>query len=300
MKEKRQFHHTPSLDDMVLFVEVVRTGSFHRAAQLLDMPGATLSRRIAAMEKRLGVRLLERTTRRVALSECARPFFERCAVLVDEARQAESLLQSQQAMAAGKLHVRIAPDIAVLWVGPLLAEFTRLHPDITLDLDLNSTVDEQGDCQPDLTIRQGSSRPAGRQVWALATLTQGLFAAPGYLARHMAPLTPAELATHDCLHQRGQGQWTLRQAGKPQQPLLGGRVGLNDLGLMRTLAEQGVGIAMLPKQLTQEAVRSGRLVAVLPDWECPSLTLVALAANDTPTPLAVALRDFLASRLALD
>jgi DNA-binding transcriptional LysR family regulator len=300
MKEKRQFHHTPSLDDMALFVEVVRTGSFHRAAQLLAMPGATLSRRIAAMEKRLGVRLLERTTRRVALSEHARPFFERCAVLVDEARQAESLLQNQQTMAAGTLHVCMSADIAVLWIGPLLAEFTRLHPDITLDLDLNGQVDEQNETEPDITIRQGSSRPAGRPVWPLATLTQGLFAAPGYLARHMAPLTPAELATHDCLHSRSQAHWTLRQAGKPQQPVLGGRVSLSDLGLTRTLAEQGVGIAMLPRQLTQEAVRSGRLVAVLPDWECPSLTLVALAANDTLTPPAMALRDFLASRLALD
>jgi DNA-binding transcriptional LysR family regulator len=300
MKEKRQFHHTPSLDDMALFVEVVRNGSFHRAAQLLDMPGATLSRRIAAMEKRLGVRLLERTTRRVALSERARPFFERCAVLVDEARQAESLLQSQQAMAAGTLQVCMAADIAVLWVGPLLAEFTRLHPDITLDLDLSGVVDEHADTQPDLIIRQGSSRPAGRPVWPLATLAQGLFAAPAYLARHMAPLTPAELAVHDCLHSRGQVQWTLRQAGKPQQPMISGRVGLNDLGLMRTLAEHGAGIAMLPKLMTQDAVRSGRLVAVLADWECPALTLVALAANDTLTPQATALRDFLASRLALD
>jgi len=294
MEEKRRFHHTPALDDMALFVAVVRHGSFHAASDALAMPGATLSRRIAAMEQRLGVRLLVRTTRRVALNEAARAFYERCAVVVDEAAQAEALLHASPAPAAVQLRLAMTADIARHWVAPLLATFCRLHPQLSLDIDLAVRDDSP---PPDLTLRHGSLRHAERALWPLLSLPQGLFAAPAYLARQAAPRTPDELLQHDCLGPTP--RWRLQGPGLTGEVRLRHSIIVSDLDIQRELAEQGAGIAMLPHSLVQDSVRHGRLVPVLGDWRCPPLALLALAGTTPPAPLVSELASFLQQRLAL-
>lgn len=295
MEEKRRFHHTPALDDMALFVAVVRHGSFHAASEALAMPGATLSRRIAGMEKRLGVRLLVRTTRRVALNEAARAFYERCAVLVEEAAQAEALLQTTQATSAVQLRLAMTADIGRHWISPLLATFCRLHPQLSLDITLGAG-DEDGP-PPDLILRQGSLRHAERALWPLLSLPQGLFAAPTYLARQAAPRTPDELLQHDCLGPAP--RWRLQGPGLTEEVRLRHSIIVSDLDIQRELAEQGAGIAMLPHSLVQDSVRHGRLVPLLGEWRCPPLSLLALAGTTPPAPLVSELADFLQQRLAL-
>ena len=125
------------LHDMALFVEVARTGSFSRASLSLGMPGATLSRRIAGMEKQLGVRLFDRSTRRVELTTAGRRYFERCAALVDEARLAEEARKEVASHADGHLRVSMPVDLGVHVVGPLLPDFARAYPGITFDIDLS-------------------------------------------------------------------------------------------------------------------------------------------------------------------
>ncbi len=295
MEEKRRFHHTPALDDMALFVAVVRHGSFHAASEALAMPGATLSRRIAGMEKRLGVRLLVRTTRRVALNEAARTFYERCAVLVDEASRAEALLRTPQSEAGVQLRIAMSADVARHWVAPLLPAFCRLHPQLSLDITLGAG-DEDGP-PPDLILRQGSLRHAERALWPLLSLPQGLFAAPTYLARQAAPRTPDELLQHDCLGPAP--RWRLQGPGLTGEVRLRHSIIVSDLDIQRELAEQGAGIAMLPHSLVQDSVRHGRLVPLLGEWRCPPLSLLALAGTTPPAPLVSELADFLQQRLAL-
>lgn len=295
MEQKRQFHHTPALDDMALFVAVVRHGSFHAASEALAMPGATLSRRIAAMEKRLGVRLLERTTRRVALNEAARMFYERCAVLVDEAAQVEALLHTPPADRPQQLRLAVTADIARHWVAPLLPAFCRLHPQLSLDIDLTARDDNSE--AADLTLRQGSLRQAERALWPLLSLPQGMFAAPAYLARQAAPRTPDELLQHDCLGPAP--RWRLQGPGVTGEVRLRHSIIVSDLDIQRELAEQGAGIAMLPHSLVQDSVRHGRLVPLLAGWSCAPLTLLALAGTTPPLPLASELAMFLQQRLAL-
>ena len=307
MEEKRRFHHTPALDDMALFVAVVRHGSFHAASDALAMPGATLSRRIAAMEKRLGVRLLARTTRRVvgvrllarttrrvALNEAARAFYERCAVLVDEAAQAETLLRASPSASAVRLRLAMTADIARHWVAPLLPTFCRLYPQLSLDIDLAVRDDSP---PPDLTLRHGSLRHAERALWPLLSLPQGLFAAPAYLARQAAPRTPADLLKHDGLGPTP--RWRLQGPAGGSDGVTRHSVIVSDLDIQRELAEQGAGIAMLPHSLVQDSVRHGRLVPVLGDWRCPPLALLALAGTTPPAPLVSELASFLQQRLAL-
>ena len=295
MEEKRRFHHTPALDDMALFVAVVRHGSFHAASEALAMPGATLSRRIAAMEQRLGVRLLERTTRRVALNEAARTFYERCAVLVDEASRAEALLRTPQSEAGVQVRIAMSADVARHWVAPLLPAFCRLHPQLSLDIALGNGDDDGP--PPDLTLRQGSLRHAERALWPLLSLLQGLFAAPAYLARQAAPRTPDELLQHDCLGPTP--RWRLQGPGLAGEVRLRHSIIVSDLDIQRELAEQGAGIAMLPHSLVQDSVRHGRLVPLLGEWRCPPLSLLALAGTTPPAPLVSELASFLQQRLAL-
>lgn len=295
MEEKRRFHHTPALDDMALFVAVVRHGSFHAASDALAMPGATLSRRIAAMEQRLGVRLLERTTRRVALNEAARAFYERCAVLVDEASRAEALLRTPQSEAGVQLRIAMSADVARHWVAPLLPAFCRLHSQLSLEIDLDARDDDSP--PPDLILRQGSLRHAERALWPLLSLPQGLFAAPAYLARRPAPHSPAELSQHDCLGPLP--RWRLQGPDGDRDVRIRHSVVVSDLDILRELTEQGAGLAVLPRSLVQDSVRYGRLVPVLSDWACPALTLLGLAGTTPPAPLVSELAIFLQQRLAL-
>ena len=165
-----------ALHDMTLFVEVARTKNFSAAGRRLGVPAATLSRRIAAMEREFGVRLFDRTTRRVELTEAGARYFERCAHLADEARLAQESLRETATRPGGHLRVSMPVDLGVYMVGPLLPEFTRQFPGITLDLDLSSRhadhVDVAIRLTPDLAR---DALASGRLVrvlpsWSVASL----------------------------------------------------------------------------------------------------------------------------------
>lgn len=292
-----------SLDDMALFVEVARTASFSQASGRLGMPGATLSRRIAAMEKRLGVRLFDRTTRRVELTDAARRYLDRCTHLVDEARLAEETLRESATTLAGHLRVSMPVDLGIFWVGPLLPEFARQHPDVTLDVDLSSrAVDLVGE-HIGVALRLGAVKGERLVVRRLGAVKQTLFAAPAYLDRRGRPAHPSELAGHDCLHLGSAARpvrWRLVDGAQTCDVTVSGRVGLNSIGLMRMLAERGMGIAMLSPVLVRDSVLNRRLMPVLPAFTAPSLPLHAVMSSHLQPAVARAFVAFIASRLTLE
>ena len=292
-----------SLDDMALFVEVARAASFTRASTRLGMPGATLSRRIAAMEKRLGVRLFDRTTRRVELTDAARRYLDRCGPLVDEAGLAEDALRESATTQAGHLRVSMPVDLGIFWVGPLLPEFTRQHPGITLDLDLSSrAVDLLGE-HVGVALRLGAVKGDGLVARRLGAVKQALFGAPAYLDRRGRPGHPSDLAEHDCLHLGSAARkvrWRLIDGSQACDVMVSGRVGLNNIGLMRMLAERGMGIAMLSPMLVRDSVASGRLQPVLPAFAAPGLPLHAVTSSRMQPAAARAFVAFIASRLTLE
>jgi DNA-binding transcriptional LysR family regulator len=241
-----------SLDDMALFVAVARAASFTRASARLGMPGATLSRRISAMEKRLGVRLFDRTTRRVELTDAARRYLERCAHLVDEAGLAEQSLRESASAPTGHLRVSMPVDLGLYWVGPLLPEFARQHTGITLDVDLSSRVVDLIGEHVDVALRLGAVKGERLVVRRLGGVKQALFAAPAYLDRRGRPSHPSDLAEHDCLHLGSAARatrWRLVDGEQICEVAVSGRIALNSVGLMRTLAERGLGIAMLSEKV---------------------------------------------------
>jgi DNA-binding transcriptional LysR family regulator len=252
---------------MVLFVEIARAGNFSRACERLAMPNATLSRRVAAMERELGVRLFDRSTRHMALTEPAQRFLERCAPLVDEARVAFEALQSAGVTAQGHVRVSMPVDLGTITLGPWLPEFLREHPGITLDLDMSPRFADLRTEPFDLAFRLGPVRGDGLVAQRLGPVEAGLYAAPAYLARFGAPKAAADLKDHRCLHigavRRG-ATWRLIAEGRESAVAVRGTVALNNMSLMRQFAEGGLGIALLPALIAQPAVDAGQLEVVLP------------------------------------
>lgn len=287
---------------MTLFVEVARTGNFSLASANLGVPGATLSRRIAAMERAFNVRLFDRTTRRVELTEAGRRYFERCAHLVDEARLAHEALREMATQPSGHVRVSMPVDLGVFVVGPLLPEFARQFPGISFDLDLSSRhIDLVGE-HVDIAIRLGRVKDEQLVARRIGVIEQGLFASPGYLELHTRPAQPADLVEHECIFVNSpqrQALWQLQRDGATTQVAVRGRFMLNNLGLMRLLAERGMGIAALAPMLVRESVAQGSLVQVLPEWSVPSLPIQAVMASRLQPASVKALVDFLAARLGL-
>ena len=289
-----------ALHNMALFVEVARTGSFSRASENLGMPTATVSRRIAAAEREFGVRLFDRTTRRVALSDAGRRYFERCEHLVEEARLAQDALLEVASRPTGHLHVSMPVDLGVHTIGPLLADFARQYTGITFDLDLSARHTDLIAEHIDIAIRLGDIKSERLIVRRIGKIEQGLFAAPAYLDRKGLPAQPADLVEHECIlvgRSRSQRIWRLQQGTEATNVLVSGRFAVNNLGLMRALAERGMGIATLAPALARESVAHGRLLPVLCEWTVPALPIQAVLSSRRQPASVRALLDFLAARL---
>ena len=289
-----------ALHDMTLFVEVARTRNFSAAGRHLGVPVATLSRRIAAMEKEFGVRLFDRTTRRVELTEAGARYFERCAHLADEARLAQEALRETATRPSGHLRLSMPVDLGVSVIGPLLPEFARQYPGITFDLDLSSrNTDLVGD-HVDVAIRLGEVK--GDQLIArrIGGVARALFASPAYLDLRGTPAAPADLVEHECVLLRVprlQVRWRLERDGVEADVVVRGRVMVNNHGLLRLLAERGMGIATLTPDLVRDALASGRLVRVLPQWAMAPLPIHAVTASRLQAASVKAFVAFLADRL---
>ena len=290
------------LHDMTLFVEVARTQSFSLASRHLGVPRATLSRRIAAMEREFGVRLFDRTTRRVELTEAGQRYFERCGRLVDEARLAQEALRETAEQPSGHVRLSMPVDLGVFVIGPLLTEFARQFPAITFDIDLSPRhADLVGD-HVDVAIRLGTVKDEQLVARRIGSIAQALFAAPAYLALRGTPAQPADLVEHECIVQRGaqrQALWRLQGDGGSAEVVVRGRFMVNNVGLMRVLAERGIGIAVLDPTLVREPLANGGLVQVLPAWTAPRLPMHALMSSRLQPASVRALLDFLAARLAV-
>lgn len=289
---------------MVLFVELARTQNFSKAALKLGVPASTLSRRIGAMEKRLGLRLFERSTRQVTLTEVARAHYERCANLIDQARLAEEELRTTAAAPSGTVRLTAPVDLGQHWVGPLLPDLLRRFPGIALVLDLSPRHADLASERFDIALRIGEVRAPQLVCRTLGELSQGLFAAPQYLARHGHPQHTEDLARHTCLligDRVGAGQWRLTRAGQPAQEVpVNTRLSLNNVGLMRQMLEGGAGIGALPLKLAREAVAAARLVAVLPDYRLPVVPVRAVTSSRLQPAAVRAVLQFLADQLTWD
>jgi DNA-binding transcriptional LysR family regulator len=268
-------------NDLLIFARVAEAGSFSRAAERVGLPKSTVSRRIALLEARLGERLIQRTTRRLALTEFGLLLLEHARQISAEVDAVGALQEYRQTFPSGKLRVSMPHDLARVLLSDMLAEFIARYPAVLLELDLSPRrVDLLGE-NFDLAVRMGDL-PDDSLLAAhrLAVLSCGLYAAPDYLARNGHPEHPDDLLRHDTLRiferDREPAEWILlhgkrRWRGMPRQ-----HSSANSPEVLVVLARAGAGIAAVPDVFAEAGLRRGELVRVLPEWGLPAHTAWAV------------------------
>ena len=260
------------LNDMALFVDVVNAMSFRRAAEATGVPNSTVSRRIGALEKAIGLRLLHRTTRRIELTEAGQLYYERCRRIVDEARLAHEQLGEMLAQPTGVLRASLPVDFATVFLAPLIVEFANRYPGIRFDFDLTPRRVDLVSEPFDIAIRMGELPDST----LLARLPTKLYASPGYLARAGEPAHPADLARHACLGFPTPDAWALHRADETVDVAIGGRFSVNSVGMARRLATLDQGVILISEEVVAEDLESGRLRPILPAWHGTPLPVYAL------------------------
>lgn len=295
---------TADLNQLLVFAKVVEQGSFIGAARALALPRTTVSRRIQELEERLGTRLLQRTTRRVSLTEAGAIYYEYCSRIAQEMADAEHAVGRVQEEPRGTLRVSAAFSFGMSILVPVVPEFMKRHPEIDLQLELrNDAVDPVGEGF-DLAIRIGPLPDSSAAVRLLGESRMALFASPDYLQRHGTPTTPEELAQHPALTlsrfcRHGRYFWPLGRGNETREVFLTARLVGNDPGVVSTAALAGLGIALLPAILVRRTIPDGALLPVLPEWEAPRVAFNAVYPSRRGLPPKVRVFiDFLVERLA--
>lgn len=266
------------------FVKVVQTSSFTRAAEALGTQKAQLSRLVSQLERLLGARLLERTTRALALTEVGRDFFERAVGILASVDDAERAVQRAKGVPQGVLRLTCGVEFGMIAVSAWIGRCLERYPDLRIDADFTARLVDIVHEGFDLAIRVGPLADSSLVARRLGSLDYGLYAAPAYLARRTAPATPEELAKHDLLAFSGGSHhsvWTLRPAaGAPEERVaFEPRLRANNVFAVRDAAVAGHGIAQLPLIVAAPAARDGLLVPVLPAWHPPSVPVHAVFAS---------------------
>ncbi|AMG90456.1 LysR family transcriptional regulator [Bordetella bronchiseptica] len=289
------------LNDIALFVEVAKRKNFSHAAEALNIPTSTLSRRVSELERGLGMRLLNRSTRRIDLTEAGALYFERCRHIVEEARVAHEQLQDMAAQPKGRLRISLPTSLAQLFLTDVIPEFRSLYPDIECDFDLSMRPVDPISNPFDLVLRFGQQPDSSLVARQIVLMTQHLYAAPQYLALHGEPRVPADLGHHECLRPSMSdafSYWVLQSGDKVERVQVSGRLAANNIGMLGRLASQGLGITpLVMSDSMTRAIRQAGLVRVLPDWALTPIPLFALMPSRMVPAKTRAFLDFIQPRL---
>jgi len=264
-------------NDLILFAHVIDAGSFTRASELTGLPKSTLSRRLSELENDLGERLMQRSTRRLVLTDFGESILEYARRLSDETEAASALAQHRQVTPHGTLRVSLPPEFHELSIVQIVTEFSRRYPNVRLELDLSSRRVDVVAERFDVALRAATQLPDDSALVArrLTTLSNGLYANPDYLKRNGTPRTPADLTDHTGLVLVTSGgeqqQWKLTHGNERWEGLPLNVLSANSLGLQQELAAQGLGIVGLSERYAQAMVGQGKLQRILPDWQLPDI-----------------------------
>lgn len=288
------------LDDARTFAQVVEQASFSAVARKAGVPVSTVSRKIARLEARLGVRLLARTTRKLALTDAGRLYLAHAVRAIEELDTGERSVRALGTGPRGRVRITTPLGVArLLW--PIVAEFLDAWPEVRVELDARERRVDLVDEGYDLAIRTGELPDSSLVARKLAESARQLFASAAYLARRGRPRTIAELATHDHVVLDGGSErttWALRVRGKIVRVLAQGRVRVNEMGLAVQACRDGYGIALLPANIVASAARERELVRVLPQVDAGRTPIWLVHPSGRSQPQAVrAFADHLLARL---
>jgi DNA-binding transcriptional LysR family regulator len=285
------------LNDMALFVEVAKARSFRRAGEVLGMPNSTISRRVATLEKTLGLRLLHRTTRKIELTEAGQVYFERSRRIVEEARLVHEELGDMLQQPTGLLRVSLPVDFANTYLAPIIAEFAEKYPGINFDFDLTPRLVDLVTEPFDVAIRMGEPEVSQLVARPIARLSPHLFASPRYIEQHGEPERPEDLQNRTCLTMSRSKEWVLGDGTETIRVSVGGRFRLNGVGMIRRLSALGMGIAMLPDEVVIDELERGQLRRVLSGWRGEPTSVYAMTETRLLPAKTQRFIEFLRSRL---
>lgn len=289
------------LNAMRTFVRVGELGSFAEAARQLGVARSVVTRQVAALERRLGVKLISRTTRRLALTSAGAGYLERSRVILNLVEAAETDIAAERAVPRGRIRIGLPLSFGLRRLAPLLLDFAAGHPEISLEMDYTDrhlNLVEEGF---DLSVRVTSRLAPGDVARRLGKCRMMVVGAPEYLARHGRPTHPSGLAGHECLSYLGDANpqsWRFSIDGELASFDINSRIAANNGEALVEAAARGLGLTLQPDFIAEEWLADGRVVQVLEDYEVPALGVYALLPSGTHIPFRVrVLLDAIAERL---
>lgn len=261
-------------EDMQVFARIVEAGGIGRAADQLGIAKSAVSRRLSDLEARLGVQLLNRSTRKSSLTDAGRSYYDRSAQILSDAADLDAALSDTQASLEGVIRLAAPLSFGIMHLRPGISDFAAAHPGVTFEIDLSDrkvNLIEEGF---DLAIRIADLADSNLIARKLTTIHHVVCGSPAYLAAHGAPATPEDLRDHDILHYSNAPTSSWRytdRTGAAGAISLRARMSASNGGFLRDIAIAGHGLAMQPTFLVYEALETQELIPVLTDYRWPSL-----------------------------
>ncbi|MQB45655.1 LysR family transcriptional regulator [Rhizobium sp. ICMP 5592] len=293
----------PDLEGLALFAKVAEERSFAGAARVMDVSVATVSRGVSRLEDSLGVRLLNRTSRQLSLTDAGRTLAERASQIYCEAEKAENEARDMAGMPRGLIRLAVPMSFGLRWLTPILPDFFRAYPDISIDLHLSDAlvdiVADGFDAALRIAVLTDSSLVARR----IAPVARFICASPDHIARHGRPMHPRDLDERHCLgyaYRARRDSWRLvSHTGEEEMVTPRGQLRVTNVDALIPMVLSGLGIAELPEFVAAEYLADGRLEVLLPGWpiETGGLYLVTPSTRARPAKIE-ALAEFLTKRLS--
>lgn len=284
------------------FVRTADLGSFVAAGHVLGLSPSAVGKAVTGLEKQLGVRLFQRSTRSLRLTEEGRLFHERCRRILDDLSDAEASLASAVARPRGRLRVSV-PIVTYHLLLPVLPDFVSLYPDIELDIDFNDRLVDLIDEEVDVAIRSGTLPDSRLMSRLLRPFRQMLCASPVYLERHGRPLSPQDLEGHAAIrfrfpNTRRLQEWPLVMPAGTTLPGMRTALTCNNMEALRRMAIDGIGIGCMPDFLAREPLANGELLTILDDHlDAPGQFHLLWASSRHLSPKVRVFVDFISERL---
>lgn len=287
-----------------IFVAVVECGSFSHAAEKLGVTKSAISKRVTQLEDELGIRLLNRTTRKLSLTEAGKRYYDHVSQALSIAQQGIDAVTELQGEPKGKLKITAPMSFGVLYIAPIIAEFLEHFPKVTIDLQLEDQMVDLIEGEFDLAIRIGNLPVSNLVAKRLANCRSILCASPCYIDNNGEPLKPADLIDHNCLvysYFRGGNEWIFEYQRNEFKVIPKGNFVVNNSEAIRRALIEGLGIGQLPTFLVSKDILSGKLTSIMTSYTLPEHAVYAVFPERKHLPHKVrAFMEFVADKLGRD